>query len=110
MILYAAVARLRDAAILVEISEPSWKGNAGQVMAALLQHLRDNPESIEEGERRTFVHRNDAESDFFYHFIEACAVALGDSNVEEHYFHVFRRDSILYSCLADDPDTRDQVV
>src|SRR3569832_490579 len=102
MILYAAIARLQDAAVLVEISEPSWKGNVGQVAVALFQHLRDNSESIDEGGRRTFVHRNDAESDFFNHFIEACSVALGDSTVEEHFFHVYRKAAVLYLCLGDD--------
>jgi hypothetical protein len=111
MILYAAIARLRDAGVLVQISEPSWKGNAGQVCSLLVGRLRDYPETVLNDERRTFVHRNDAEeADFFYHFIEACSVALGDADVEEHFFHVYRNDGVLYCCLADDPDPRDHAV
>ena len=117
MIIYAAVARVRDGTILVEVtSATDFRGNVGQVMATFLAQLKDRPELIGDGERKTFIQRNEVETDFFSHFIEACAVNfnMGDDGeaggVEEHYFHIFRTDEVFYSCLGDDPDPRDQKV
>jgi len=128
MIVYAAIARAKDAAILVEVisADISRGTNVGQVVATMLQHLRDHPELIADGDRRTFVQRNEAETDFFSHFIEACSVALGDTTtsdsgsvgggageregLDEHYFHLYLKDGVYYCCLGDEPDARDQKV
>lgn len=116
MIVYASIARIRDGAVLVEVTSADYnKGNAGQVMTTLVQHLKDHPELIEDGQRKTFIQRNEMETDFFSHFIEACAVAIGDNGdeengLEEHYFHLYRKDDVYYCCLGDDPDPRDQKV
>jgi len=116
MIIYAAIARARDAATLVEVTSSNhMRGNFGQVTVTLLEHLRDTPALIMDGELKTFVQRNEAETDFFSHFIEACSVAFDSTNSlnssgEEHYFHVFRKADVFYCCLGDDPDPRDQKV
>ena len=113
-IVYAVVCRANDATILAECCDRDIKGSVGPAMVELLQHLRDNPQFFEDGDRKTFVQRNDSERDFFSHFIEACAVAMGDetsdSEAMEHYFHLYLKDEVYYCCLGDDPDTRDQKV
>ena len=111
MIIYVAVCRAKDAAIMAEFSE-GVQGNAPQVTASLMEHLRDNPEDCNDGERKTFVQRNEADTDFFSNFMENFAVALGDTEGqnEEHYFHLYKMAGIHYCCLADDPDLRNQNV
>ena len=111
MIIYAVICRARDASILADCSSPELRGNAAHVTQMLMEHLRDHPELIFDGDCKTFVQRNEAENDFFSHFIEACATALGDSYAaEEHYFHLYFKDEVFYCCLGDDPDIRDQKV
>lgn len=119
-IVYACICRSKDAAILTEVCDKDVKGTVGQVVAELMQHLRDHPNFFKDGDLKTFVQRNEAENDFFSHFIEACSAALGDetddnNNTQEHYFHLYYTattptDGIYYCCLGDDPDTRDQKV
>lgn len=112
-IVYAVVCRARDAAVLSEVCDRDVKGSVGPVMVELLQHLRDNPQFFEDGDRKTFVQRNESEMDFFSHFIEACSAAIGDDVGEEaveHYFHLYFKDEVFYCCLSDDPDTADQKV
>jgi hypothetical protein len=114
MIIYTVICRARDAAILVEVSSPELSsGNAPQVTALLLSHLKDHPEQLLEGERKTFVQRNDdAEEDFFSFFMESCSTALGGEEawVEEHYFHLLRIAGVFYCCIGDDADMKDQKV
>lgn len=112
MIIYAVIARASDAAILVDCCDPLLKGNAPLVTQVLMEHLRDNPTLVSEGDRRTFVQRNADESlDFFSHFLDAaCSMALGEDMVDEHYFHLLLRDGVYYSCISDDEDSRDQKV
>jgi vesicle-associated membrane protein 7 len=112
MIIYAAIARVTDAAILVDCCDPLLKGNAALVTSVLMEHLRDNPTLVGEGDLRTFVQRNTDESlDYFSHFLDsACAMALGEDAVDENYFHLYRKDDVFYCCLSDDPDARDQKV
>lgn len=117
MIVYASIARVRDGAVLVEVTSTDYnRCNAGFVMTSLIQHLKDHPELLDEGQRKTFIQKNETETDFFSHFIEVCAVAIGDDNedgeneMQEHYFHLTRKDNVFYCCLGDDPDPRDQKV
>lgn len=112
-IIYAVICRAKDAAILTEVCDRDIKGTFGTVMVELLQHLRDHPEFFKDGDLKTFVQRNQAEMDFFSHFLEACSAALGDDaddGILENYFHLFFKDGVFYCCLGDDPDTRDQKV
>lgn len=115
MIIYALIARLKDAAVLVETGLASSKnmGNIPQVSASVLQHLRDNPGVVGEGDRKTFEQKNEANVDFFSNFIEACQMAMGDeagSGGDEFYFHFYRKKDVIYFCLADDAKLRDQKV
>jgi len=112
-IVYAVVCRAKDAAVLAEVCDRDIKGSVAPVMVELLQHLRDHPTFFNDGDRKTFVQRNESELDFFSHFIEACSAAIGEGSEDEqqeHYFHLFFKDEVFYACLADDPDTRDQKV
>jgi hypothetical protein len=98
MIIYAAIARASDAAILVECCDPLLKGNAALVTSMLMQHFRDHPEELapssasaaasafsaslsssaygggagggqqDGGVRRTFVQRNSMDIDSFEFF------------------------------------------
>ena len=111
MIIYTVICRARDAAVLVEESSPELAGNAPQVTAMLLSHLKDNPHLVQEGERKTFVQKNMTEDDFLSYFIESCSVALGEeSAAEEHYFHLLSKSGVYFCCIGDDPDFRDQKV
>jgi len=113
-IVYACICRARDAAILTEVCDRDVKGSVGPVVVELMQHLRDHPNFFNDGDLKTFVQRNEAENDFFSHFIEACSAALGDetddNTTQEHYFHLYFKDGVYYCCLGDDRDTRDQKV
>ena len=112
-IIYAVICRAKDAAILTEVCDRDVKGTFGSVMVELLQHLRDHPEFFQDGDLKTFVQRNQAEMDFFSHFLEACSAAIGDEDdtaAPENYFHLFFKDGVFYCCLGDDPETRDQKV
>lgn len=111
-IIYAVVCRAKDAAILTEVCDRDIKGTFGSVMVELLQHLRDHPDFFKEGDLKTFVQRNQAERDFFSHFLEACSAALGDDDdaTADSYFHLYFTRGVYYCCLADDSDARDQKV
>ena len=112
-IIYAAIGRAKDAAVLVDCCDPLLKGNAQLVTTLLLQHLMKLPQ-IPDNERRTFIHRNTVTSnDFVANFLEACSVALGEDDsdtIEEHYFHLYSKDDVYYVCLGDDGDVRQQKV
>ena len=76
-----------------------------------MEHLRDNPTLVAEGDLLTFVQRNTEENvDYFSHFLDACSMALGDDLVDENYFHLFLKDGVYYCCISDDEDSRDQKV
>jgi len=77
-----------------------------------MEHLRDNPTLVDDGDFRTFVQRNAEENlDYFSQFFDAaCSMALGDDVVDENYFHLYLKDGIYYCCIADDEDSRDQKV
>ena len=123
-IVYAVVCRSRDAAILCEVSSEALTGNAPQVTTALLEHLRDNPSALQEGDLKTFVHRNDRDvengdpgDDFFSQFMNACTIAVTTTDseldigaVQEHYFHLWHQAGVYYCCLSDDPVQRQQKV
>lgn len=96
--------------MLVEATSVDYKGNVSMVMTQLVEHLRDHNELCEESERKTFVHRNDAENDFFSSFMDACVVVGLPGVMEEHFFHVYRQEGVFYCCLGDEPDVRDQKV
>ena len=109
MIIYAAIGRAKDGAVLVDCCDPWLKGNANVITASFLEHLRDNPNTLSDGDRRSFVQRNVEDFDFFSSFINsACAVALGDDDVEEYFFHIFLKDGVYYTCISDDKDAVDQ--
>ena len=111
MIIYTVICRARDAAVLVEEYAPDVAGNAPQVTAMLMSHLKDHPELIQEGERKTFAQRNQDDSDFLSFFVESCAAALGEeSDVEEYFFHILLKEGVYYCCIGDDSDFRDQKV
>ena len=118
--------------MLCEVSSPQVAntGNAPQITAALLGHLRDHRHSekklMEEGDRKTFVQRNHhpvggGAVDFWADFLDtACNAAFGGgeeeeedgmaSLEEEHYFHVYLKGGVFYCCIGDDSDLRDQKV
>jgi hypothetical protein len=118
MIVYAVICRSKDAAILCEHSTEAVTGNAPQVTAALLEHLRDHPAIMKEGDLKTFRHRNDGvnEEDFFSQFLQACTVAISTAEemdlgaIEEHFFHLWHQDEVFYCCLSDDKDPKEQKV
>jgi hypothetical protein len=114
MIIYASIARASDGAVLVECCDPLLKGNAALVTSMLMQHFRDHPELVAEGDRRTFIQRNSEAIDsfdfYFSNFIEACSTALGEDLVEENYFHFYSKNGVFYGCIGDDPDPKDQKV
>lgn len=116
MIIYTVIARIRDAAVLVEDTSPDIVGNAPQVTTMLLNHIKNHPNLLPDGERRTFIQTNRGEQDtrdgFFSSFLESCATALsGDESwVDENYFHLLRNDGVIYLCISDDRDIRDQKV
>jgi vesicle-associated membrane protein 7 len=119
MIVYAVICRSKDAAILCEFCSEALTGNVPQVTAALLEHLRDHPAIMKEGDLKTFRHRNDgssSEEDFFSQFLQACTVAVSTSedldlgSVQEHFFHLWHQDEVFYCCLSDDSDPREQKV
>jgi hypothetical protein len=118
MIVYAVISRSHDAAILCEFSSEALTGNAPQVTASLLEHLRDHPAIMKEGDLKTFRHSNQGgdEEDFFSQFIQACSVAISSTDeldpgaVEEYFFHLWHQDGVFYCCLSDDVDPREQKV
>lgn len=112
MIIYAVIARASDAAVLADCCDPLLKGNAPLVTTVLMEHLRDHPELVQEGDLRTFVQRNTDDSlDFFTNFFDlACSMAMGDDEVDENYFHLYLKDGVYYCCISDDEDSRDQKV
>jgi hypothetical protein len=120
MIVYTVICRAKDAAILVEQSTEALTGNAPQVTTALLEHLRDHPTAMKEGDLKTFVHRNEAEGwdgdDFFSQIMQACTVSIKTTDeldigaVQEHFFHLWQQEGVFFCCLSDDPDPRAQKV
>lgn len=111
MIIYTVICRVRDVAVLVEVSSPELSGNAPQVTTKLLTHLRDHPELLVEGEYKTFVQRNQQEEDFLSNIVQSCASVLNEEPWDEdYYFHLLMRDGVFYCCIGDDPDIRDQKV
>jgi len=118
MIVYSVICRARDAAILVELSTESLAGgNAPQVTTALLEHLRDNPHVIREGNLKTLIHRNEDDremggDDIFNTVLQACTVPITSAaeldlgHFQEHYFHLWLDQGILYCCLSDSPEPR----
>jgi hypothetical protein len=112
-IVYVNVCRARDAAVLCEATNVELRStNVAQVTTQLLEHLRDHPGLVKDGDCRTFIQKNQEEKDFFSNFVEACQSAMGESasTEEDHFFHLYLKDEVYYVCLGDDPDTRDQKV
>jgi len=128
VIVYTAVSRQSDAAILCEYSTENLTGNAPQCMAAVIEHLRVHPDILKQGDLKTFRQSNKASSasssfgegsnneDFFSQFLQACTVAITTAEemdlgtVEEYFFHLWHQEEIFYCCLSDDKDPRDQKV
>lgn len=109
-IIYTCIARAKDATVLVESSAPELGGNAPQITLALLHYIRDHPEILEEGARKTWSQKNDATADFFSGLIDSLTGGNELLDGTEHYFHVLRKDGVIYSCLSDDSDPREQNV
>lgn len=114
-IIYSVICRAKDATILTEVCDRDLKGTFGSVWLELFQHLRDHPDFFKDGDLKTFVQRNQAEMDFFSHFLEACSAVLNkDDDINnsnpETFFHIFFNNGVFYGCLGDDSDTRDQKV
>jgi len=109
-IIYACIARAKDATILVESTAPELGGNAPQISLALMEYIRDHPKSLEEGARKTWLQKNEGTKDFFSGMIEACAGGYDTLDGTEHYFHTFKKNGVIYSCLSDDDDQRQQSV
>ena len=119
MIVYTVICRARDAAILVEQSTEALTGNAPQVTTALLEHLRDHPAAMNEGDLKTYVHRNEKDGggdDIFSQFFQACTMNittaddLDPGDIQEHYFHLWFHEGVFYCCLSDDADMKQQKV
>lgn len=99
--------------MLVESSNPQLGGNASQVMLALMEALRDAPDLIPEGERRTYSQQNQGSTDFFSELVNSCTGGLYvamDGTTSEHFFHIVHQGGIYYSCLSDDSFHREQQV
>ena len=120
-IVYAVICRARDAGILVECATEALDGsNAPQVTTALLEHLRDNPATMSEGDLKTFVQRNSKGDwdgdDFFSQFMQACTVSITTAEeldagaLQEHFFHLWYDAGVFYCCLSDNPQPREQKV
>ena len=123
MIVYAVVCRSSDAAILCEFSTDDLSGNAPQCTAAILEHMRDHPNILKEGDLKTFRNTNrhngsasTSEEDFLSQFLQACSVAITTADemdlgsVEEYFFHIWHQKGIFYCCLGDDKEARQQKV
>lgn len=125
MIVYVVICRSSDAAILCEYSSDDLTGNAPQCTAAILEHLRDHPNIVKQGDLKTFRHASKPtyrsscggnEGDFFSQFFQACTVAITTAeemdlgSIEEHFFHLWNQDGVFYCCLGDDRDDRQQKV
>ena len=120
-IVYAVICRARDAGILVEVPTEALDGsNAPQVTTALLEHLRDHPAAMKEGDLKTFVHRNGNGDwhgdDFFSQFMQACTVSIKTTEdldlgtVQEHYFHLWYNAGVFYCSLSDNPEPKEHKV
>ena len=120
-IVYAVICRARDASILVEVPTEALDGsNAPQVTTALLEHLRDHPAAMKEGDLKTFVHRNGNGDwhgdDFFSQFMQACTVSIKTTEdldlgtVQEHYFHLWYNAGVFYCSLSDNPEPKEHKV
>ena len=125
MIVYVVICRSSDAAILCEYSTDDLTGNAPQCTAAILEHLRDHPNILKEGDLKTFRNSNKAsngssgcsdEGDYLSQFLQACTVAITTAeemdlgSIEEHFFHLWHQDGVFYCCLSDDKEARQQKV
>jgi len=122
MIVYAVICRSSDAAILCEYSTDELTGNVPQCTAALLEHLRDHPNILKQGDLKTFRHTNKPsssgvnEEDFLSQFLKAFTVAITTADemdlgsVEEYFFHLWHQEGVFYCCLGDDKDPRQQKV
>jgi hypothetical protein len=119
MIVYTVICRSKDAAVLVEVSSEALTGNVPQITMSLMEHLRDHPAAVREGDLKTYVQRNEAASgdeDYFSQFMQAFTVAITSAetldlaDIEEHYFHLWHAGGVFYCCLSDDGDTKDQKV
>ena len=134
MIVYAVVARASDAAVLSEFyaeeAMMTTTGNVPQVTTSLLEHLRDHPQIMKDGDLKTFRQQSTSSSsstaaggggcasddDFFGQFLQACTVAVNMSDqlemgdVQEYFFHLWSSNKVFYCCLSDDRDPKEQKV
>ena len=131
MIVYAVVARASDAAVLSEFyaeeAMMTTTGNVPQVTASLLEHLRDHPQIMKDGDLKTFRQQSStsrvgsgggcvSDDDFFGQFLQACTVAVNMSeqletgDVQEYFFHLWSSNKVFYCCLSDDRDPKEQKV
>jgi hypothetical protein len=109
-IIYTCIARAKDATVLAESSAPELGGNAPQLTLALLQYIRDHPQVLEEGARKTWSQKNDATADFFTGLFDSLTGGNDLLDGTAHFFHLMKKDGIIFSCLSDDSDTREQNV
>ena len=109
-IIYTCIARAKDATILVESTAPELGGNAPQVSLALMEYIRDHPQILEEGARKTWYQKNGATKDFFSGMIDSFTGDYDIMDGTEHFFHVVKKSEVVYSCLSDDNDPREQNV
>ena len=121
MIIYTVIGREFDGAVLVESSQSNVGGNYPLIATQLLEKLRDDPNLVPMGNRKTFVHRHDAESGGVSE--GTFAVCVGEGSLWDmgaswfggdasepsatvagldHYFHVLHGESSYYICLSDD--------
>jgi len=125
MIVYAVICRSSDAAILCEYCTDDLTGNAPQCTVAILEHMRDHPNILKEGDLKTFRSTSKStkdqngcvdEDNFFRQFLQACTVAITTADemdlgsVEEYFFHLWHQEGIFYCCLGDDREVRQQKV
>lgn len=128
MIIYTVIGKEEDGAVLVESSHEGIEGNYPLIATQLLERLRDDPSLVPNGNRKTFIHREDIEtggnfavcggSDSLWGLgasswfggggggnssSNAATSATGTiSGGLDHYFHVLHGESAFYICLSDD--------
>jgi len=130
MIIYTVIGKEEDGAVLVESSHEGVEGNYPLIATQLLEKLRDDPSLVPNGNRKTFIHREDdlesggnfavcGGSDSLWGLGASASSWFGGGNSSsgaapagksgagaggglDHYFHVLHGESAFYICLSDD--------
>ncbi|KAL7543372.1 hypothetical protein ACHAXR_012719 [Thalassiosira sp. AJA248-18] len=135
MILYAVIARAKDGAVLVESTIAGVEGNFPQITVEVLERIVSSSnwnsalgtlesssqvELLPDGERRTFIQRQDESmlgglfsgaaatpwSCFGYNTNDVESSGEAGNGDLDYYFHLCRKDSVICLCISDDTDAR----